>query len=134
MSGHFAAATGAGLAYQVGALLAVLGGHRDTRSLRVLADLTRWIREGFAGLGLQNQAMIVCGYHVTKRDQPCLSRAGRGRDHRRQVEAPVYEALWPGRGGEAIAALRWRAGEMKNARGVGDVDWLPGSPAALPGG
>jgi hypothetical protein len=57
--------------------LAVLGGHRDIRSLRVLADAARSIRDGFEGLGLQNKAMIVGWYHLKKRCEPCLSRAGR---------------------------------------------------------
>ena len=44
LSWHFAAATAAELAYQVGALLAVLEVHRGARSLLVLADGTRWVR------------------------------------------------------------------------------------------
>ena len=46
-----AAATAAELAYQVGALLAVLGVHRGARSLLVLADGARWIRGWVRGPG-----------------------------------------------------------------------------------
>jgi hypothetical protein len=50
-----------------------------------------------------------------------LSRACRGRAHRRQVEAPVLEALWHGRVGEAIAALRSREGEMKDREALEEL-------------
>ena len=99
--------------------MAVLEVHRGARSLLVLADGTRWIRDGFEGLGLQDKAMIVCWYHLKKRCEQCLSRACRGRDHRRAGEAPVLEALWHGRAGEAIEMLRSRAGEMKNVEAYG---------------
>jgi hypothetical protein len=121
LSYHFAAATTAELAYQVGAFLAASGVHRGTHSLLVLADGARWIRDWFQGLGLKDKAMIVCWYHLKKRCEQCLSRACRGREHRRAVEAPVLEALWHGRVGEAIAALRSRAGEMKNAEALEEL-------------
>ena len=121
LSWHFAAATGAELAYQVGALLAVLEVHRGRRSLLALADGARWIRDWFEGLALKNKSMIVCWYHLKKRCEQCLSRACRGRDHRRQVAAPVLDALWHGRVGEAIAALRSRAGEMKNSEALEEL-------------
>jgi hypothetical protein len=111
---HLAAASGHELVYQVGALLAVLGVHRDTRRLLVLADGARWIREWFEGLGVHNGSMIVCWWHLKKRCGQDLSRACRGREHRREVESPVLEALWHGRVAEAIAVLRSRAGEMRN--------------------
>jgi hypothetical protein len=120
-SWHFAAATTAELAYQVGALLAVLEVHRGRRSLLALADGARWIRDWFEGLGLKGKVMIVCWYHLKKRCEQCLSRACRGRAHRRQVEAPVLEALWHGRVGEAIAALRSRAEEMKNLEALEEL-------------
>jgi hypothetical protein len=120
-SWHFAAATAAELAYQVGALLAVLEVHRGRRSLLALADGARWIRDWFEGLTLKSKVMIVCWYHVKKRCEQCLSRACRGRAHRRQVEAPVLEALWHGRVGEAIAALRSRAGEMKDLEALEEL-------------
>src|SRR5262249_35345157 len=94
LSYHFAAATTTELAYQVGAFLAVLGVHRGTPSLLVLADGARWIRDWFEGLGLKNKSMIVCWYHLKKRCEQCLSRACRCRAHRRTVEAPILEALW----------------------------------------
>src|SRR5262249_38706535 len=50
---HLAAATTQELAYQVGALLAVLGVHRGTRRLLVLADGARWIRNWFEGLAVK---------------------------------------------------------------------------------
>jgi hypothetical protein len=121
LSYHFAAATTAELAYQVGAFLAASGVHRGTHSLLVLADGARWIRDWFQGLGLKDKAMIVCWYHLKKRCEQCLSRACRGREHRRAVEAPVLEALWHGRVGGAIAALRSRAGEMKNAEALEEL-------------
>src|SRR4051812_2660056 len=80
---HLAAATAQELAYQVGALLAVLGVHRGERRLLVLADGARWIREWFEGLGLGNKTMIVCWWHLVKRCGQDLSRACRGREHRR---------------------------------------------------
>jgi len=121
LSWHFAAATGAELADQVGALLAVLEVHRGTRSLLALADGARWIRDWFEGLGLKGKVMIVCWYHLKKRCDQCLSRACRGRAHRRQVEASVLEALWHGRVGEAITALRTRAGEMRNLEALEEL-------------
>jgi len=120
-SWHFAAATAAELAYQVGALLAVMEVHRGQCSLLALADGARWIRDWFEGLGLKSKLMIVCWYHLKKRCEQCLSRACRGRAHRRQVEAPVLEALWHGRVGEAIAALRSRAGEMKDPEALEEL-------------
>src|SRR4051812_23960676 len=83
---HLAAATTQELAYQVGALLAVLGVHRGTRRLLVLADGARWIREWFEGLGVKGGTMIVCWWHLVKRIQQDLSRACRGREHRREIE------------------------------------------------
>jgi hypothetical protein len=121
LSWHFATATGAELAYQVAALLAVLEVHRGRRSLLVLADGARWIRDWFEGLGLKDKAMIVCWYHLKKRCEQDLSRACRGRDHRRRVEAPVLDALWHGRVGEAIEALRGRAGEMKDVEALEEL-------------
>ncbi|HMB03970.1 MAG TPA: hypothetical protein VKP69_09555 [Isosphaeraceae bacterium] len=118
---HLTAASGRELVYQVGALLAVLGVHRDRRRLLVLADGTRWIREWFEGLGVRDATMIVCWWHLVKRCQQDLSRACRGRDHRGRVEAAVLKALWHGRVGEAIEELRSRSGEMKNVEGLEDL-------------
>jgi hypothetical protein len=98
---HLAAASGWELADQVGALLAVLGVHREQRRLLVLADGARWIREGFEGLGVSGGTMIVCWWHLVKRCQQDLSRACRGREHRRAVESAVLKALWHGRVDEA---------------------------------
>src|SRR5262249_5303742 len=77
--------------------------------------------DGLEGGGLRGKVMIVCCYHLKKRCEKCLSRACRGRAHRRQVEAPVLEALWHGRVGEAIAALRSRAGEMKDLEALEEL-------------
>ena len=103
---HLAAGTTQELAYQVGALLAVLGVHRGTRRLLVLADGARRIRGWFEALGLDDKTMIVCWWHVVKRRQQDLSRACRGREHRRVVESAVLGALWHGRVDEALEVLR----------------------------
>lgn len=118
---HLAAASGRELVYQVGALLAVLGVHRDTRRPLVLADRARWIREWFEGLGVPDGAMIVCWWHLVKRCQQDLSRACRGREHRREVESAVLKELWHGRVDEAIEELRLRAGEMRNVKVLEDL-------------
>ena len=99
------------LAYQVGALLAVLGVPRGTRRLLVLADGARWIREWFEGLGLSDGTMIVCWWHLVKRCQQDLSRACRGREHRREIESAVLKALWHGRVDEALEILRTLGGD-----------------------
>jgi hypothetical protein len=133
MCWHFAAATGPELSYQVGALLAVLEVHRGSRSLLVLADGARWIRDWFEGLGVHGGAMIVCWYHLVKRCQHDLSRACRGREHRGVVEAAVLGALWHGRVEEAIEALKSRAGEMKNIEALEDlIGYLEARRAYLP--
>jgi hypothetical protein len=132
-SWHLATATVAELAYQVAALLAALEVHRGARSLLVLADGARWIRDRFEGLGLKDKAMIVCWYHLKKRCEQDLSRACRGRDHRRRVEAPVLDALWQGRVGEAIEALRSRAEEMKDVKALEElIGYLEARRAYLP--
>jgi hypothetical protein len=118
---HLAAATTQELTYQVGALLAVLGVHRGTRRLLVLADGARWIREWFEGLGLSGGTMIVCWWHLVKRCQQDLSRACRGREHRRAVESAVLGALWQGRVDEALEVLRAHAGEMKNVAALEEL-------------
>jgi hypothetical protein len=102
-------------------LLAVLGVHRDTRRLLVLADGARWIREWFEGLGVSDGTMIVCWWHLVKRCQQDLSRACRGREHRRAVESAVLKELWHGRVDEAIKGLRSRAGEMRNVEVLEDL-------------
>jgi hypothetical protein len=133
MSWHFAAATGPELSYQVGALLAVLEVHRGSRSLLVLADGARWIRDWFEGLGVRGGAMIVCWYHLVKRCQQDLSRACRGRDHRGVVETAVLGALWHGRVEEAIQTLKSRASEMKNIEALEDlIGYLEVRRAYLP--
>jgi hypothetical protein len=113
---HLAAATTRELTYRVGALLTALEVHRGIRSLLVLADGARWIREWFEGLAVSGGTMIVCWYHVVKRCEQDLSRACRGREHRGEVEAAVLGALWHGRVEEAIAELRSRTGEMRNVQ------------------
>jgi hypothetical protein len=118
---HLAAATTQELTYQVGALLAVLGAHRGTRRLLVLADGARWIRDWFEGLGLKGGTMIVCWWHLVKRCGQDLSRACRGREHRREVESAVLQALWHGRVDEALEVLRSRSGEMKNAEALDEL-------------
>jgi hypothetical protein len=118
---HLAAATTQELAYQVGALLAVLGVHRGRRRLLVLADGARWIREWFEGLGVEGGTMIVCWWHLVKRVQQDLSRACRGREHRRAVESVVLKALWHGRVDEALGVLRAHAGEMKNLEALEEL-------------
>jgi hypothetical protein len=118
---HLAAATTRELAYQVGALLAVLGVHRGRRRLLVLADGARWIREWFEGLGVEGGTMIVCWWHLVKRVQQDLSRACRGREHRRAVESVVLKALWHGRVDEALEVLRSRSGEMKNGEALEEL-------------
>jgi hypothetical protein len=118
---HLAAATAPELAYQVGALLAVLGVHRGARRLLVLADGARWIRDWFEGLGVEGKAMIVCWWHLVKRVQQDLSRACHGREHRRVVESAVLKALWHGRVEEALEVLRSRSGEMRNGEVLEDL-------------
>jgi hypothetical protein len=102
-------------------LLAVLGVHRDTRRLLVLADGARWIREWFEGLGLQGGTMIVCWWHLVKRCQQDRSRACRGRAHRREVESAVLKALWHGRVDAAMQVLRSRVDVMRNVNVLGDL-------------
>ena len=109
------------MGYQVGALLAALEVHRGSRSLLVVADGARWIRDGFGGLGVWGGAMIVCWYHLAKRCQQDLSRACRGRDHRGAVAAAVLGALWHGRVEEALEVLRSRSGEMKNGEALEEL-------------
>jgi hypothetical protein len=118
---HFAAATPRELTYQVGALLAVLEVHRGTRTLLVLADGARWIRDWFEGLGLRGKTMIVCWYHLFKRCYQDLSRACCGRDHRQQVQSAVLGALWHGRVAEALESLRACADEMKNVEALEEL-------------
>jgi hypothetical protein len=118
---HLAAATTQELAYQVGALLAVLGVHRGTRRLLVLADGARWIRDWFEGLGIKGGTMIVCWWHLVKRVQQDLSRACCGREHRRGIESAVLTALWHGRVDEALGVLRAHAGEMKNLEALEEL-------------
>jgi hypothetical protein len=130
---HLTAASGRELAYQVGALLAVLGVHRRTRRLLVLADGAKWIREWFEGLGLVGGTMIVCWWHLVKRCQQDLSRACCGREHRRAVESAVLKELWHGRVDEAIEVLRSRAGEMRNVSVLEDlIGYLEVRRAYLP--
>ncbi len=105
----------------MGALLAVLGVPRGTRRLLVLADGARWIREWFEGLGLSDGTMIVCWWHLVKRCQQDLSRACRGRAHRREIESAVLKALWHGRVDEALEILRAHSGEMKNVEALEDL-------------
>ncbi len=118
---HLVAATTQELIFQVGALLAVLGVHRGTRQLLVLADGARWIRDWFASLGLRGATMIVCWWHLVKRCGQDLSRACHGREHRRAVESAVLKALWHGRVDEALEVLRSRAGEMRNVEVLEDL-------------
>ena len=118
---HLAAATPPELTYQVGALLAVLGVHRGTRRLLVLADGARWIRDWSQGLGVSDKTMIVCWWHLVKRVQQDLSRACRGREHRREVESAVLGALWHGQIDEALAVLRAHAGEMKDVEALEEL-------------
>jgi len=130
---HLAAASGRELTYQVGALLAVLGVHRDARRLLVLADGAKWIREWFEGLGLGGGTMIVCWWHLVKRCQQDLSRACYGREHRRAVEQAVLKELWHGRVDEAIEVLRPRVGEMRNVSVSEDlIGYLEARRAYLP--
>jgi hypothetical protein len=118
---HLAADTTQELVYQVGALLAVLGVHRGTRRLLVLADGARWIRDWFEAVGVDDATMIVCWWHVVKRVQQDLSRACCGREHRRVVESAVLQALWHGRIEEALQVLRSHAGEMRNVEVLQDL-------------
>jgi hypothetical protein len=118
---HLAAATTSELAYQVGALLAVLGVHRGERRLLVLADGARWIRDWFEGLGVSGGTRIVCWWHLVKRCQQDLSRACRGREHRREVESALLGALWHGRVDEALGVLRAHSGEMKNLEALEEL-------------
>jgi hypothetical protein len=130
---HLAAASGRELIYQVGGLLGVLGVHRGTRRLLVLADGARWIREWFEGLGLRGGTMIVCWWHLVKRCQQDLSRACRGREHRGEIESAVLKELWHGRVDEAIGALRSRADEMRNVKVLEDlIGYLEVRRAYLP--
>jgi hypothetical protein len=118
---HLAAATTPELVYQVGALLALLGVHRGTRRLLVLADGARWIRAWFEGLAVPGGTMIVCWWHLVKRCGQDLSRACRGREHRRAIESAVLAALWHGRVDEALEVLRAHAGEMKNREALEEL-------------
>jgi hypothetical protein len=130
---HLAAASTQELAYQVGALLAVLGVHQGARRLLVLADGARWIRDWFEGLGVEGRTMIVCWWHLVKRVQQDLSRACRGREHRRVIEAAMLQALWQGRVDEALEVLRAHAGEMKNGAALEELlGYLEARRAYLP--
>jgi hypothetical protein len=104
LSWHFATAMRAELAYQVGAWLVVGEVHCSTRSLLVLANEARWIRDWFVGLGFKEG-----------QDRPLASLAEAPRAVpesgllRPRLPPPVrsliLEAWWHGRVGEAIEAL-----------------------------
>ena len=87
----------------------------------VLADGARWIRDWFEGLGVPGGTMIVCWWHLAKRCGQDLSRACRGREHRRAVESAVLGALWHGRVDEALGVLRAHAGEMKDVEALEEL-------------
>jgi hypothetical protein len=130
---HLAAGTTQELVYQVGALLAMLGVHQGRRRLLVLADGARWIRDWFEAMGLEDKAMIVCWWHVVKRVQQDLSRACRGREHRRTVESAVLQALWHGRVEEALEVLGSRSDEMRDVDVLHDLmGYLEARRAYLP--
>jgi hypothetical protein len=87
----------------------------------VLADGARWIRDWFEGLAVNGRTMIVCWWHLVKRVQQDLSRACRGREHRRRVESAVLGALWYGRVDEALTVLHSHMGEMKNLEALAEL-------------
>jgi hypothetical protein len=121
------------LTYQVGALLAVLGVHQGTRRRLVVADGARWIREWFEGLNVPGGTLIVCWWHLVKRVQQDLSRACRGREHRRSVEAVVLQALWQGQVENALEALKSRSDEMRNREVLEHlIDYLEARRPYLP--
>ena len=101
---HLAAATTQELAYQVGALLAVLGVHQGTRRLLVLADGARWIRDWFEGLGIEGGTMIVCWWHLVKRCGQGLS------------PGPAAVASIAGRSSRRSFRRRGMGGSMKRWR------------------
>jgi len=130
---HLAAATVSELTYQVGALLVVLEAHHSTRRLLVLADGARWIRDWFEGLLIPGGTMIVCWWHLVKRCGQDLSRACHSREHRREIESAVLQALWHGRVNEALEVLRRHAGEMKNVTALEElIGYLEARRAYLP--
>ena len=118
--------------------MAVSGVHQGTRRLLVLTDGARWIREWFEGLAVPGRTLIVCWWHLVKRVEQDLSRACRGWEHRRTVEAAVLKALWQGQIEDALQVLQSRpgaavpAGRDEEWRGFGGVDRLPGGASSLP--
>jgi Uncharacterised protein family (UPF0236) len=116
LSWQFAAATPQGLIVEVAGLLAALGVHEGKRKLLFLGDGARWIRDWFEGLAVKDKAMLLCWYHLVKKSEQLLSRACRGRQHRREVQGPLLSHLWHGRVEEAVGLLRQARPQMKNQK------------------
>lgn len=121
LSWHFAAARPQDLIAEVAGLLAALGVAEGKRRLLFLADGARWIRDWFEALAVKDKAMLLCWYHLVKRSQQLLSRACRGRQHRREVEGPLLQDLWHGRLDEALQRLRQSRGPMKQPEALDEL-------------
>ena len=118
---HLAAATTRGVGLPGGG---VAGGAGRPSRHAAAAGAGRWgavdprVVRGAGAQRRDDDRVLVAPGEAVRQD---LSRACRGREHRREVESAVLKALWHGRVDEALEVLRSRSGEMRNVEVLEDL-------------
>jgi hypothetical protein len=94
-------------------LILGVGGHR---SLLLIADGARWIRNFYTGLlaKIPNKQMILDWYHLHQKGYQLGSMICRGRKAKTQFLAMLYRHLWPGDLTGAMAFLEAYRPQAKN--------------------
>lgn len=98
-------------------VLLCMGQHR---SLLLIADGARWIRNFYTDLlaHIPNKQMILDWYHLRKKCYDLSSMICRGRKAKASLLATLYRHLWRGRVDEAIQVLEDYRSQAKNHKAL----------------
>jgi hypothetical protein len=90
----------------------------QTRTLRVVADGARWIRDWFAALQalLPRSHLILDWHHLRQKCRDFASMVCRGRTAKAALLKTVYQHLWHGDAAAAVMALEAYRGQTKDAQ------------------
>ena len=120
--GHrYVTGTGETFLDKVFAAIQALGGEK--RSLIMLGDGARWIRDFFEIrlAAFPNKELVLDWYHLTKKCKELLSMVTRGRQQRRDLLRQLMPLLWEGKVEQAITILQ---GLRQTARREDKLDEL----------
>lgn len=102
---YVTATTPTELIKQVSSVLTALGVGNNNKSLLVISDGARWIRQWFDSIGISNKQGLLCWYHLGVQCRRYIREAISNKEDRIIIRRALMKYLWQGQVDEARAYL-----------------------------